>query len=144
MAYTNIKSKFIKELIQGRSYEHSGYIDKLINIERTILNGGPTGWASAVCFHHRKSEYPAEYEIVAKGRKIVGSAQKRGKRALLQQGSIFVSNIDNGAYSVLRNSYEEQNAVSIEAVLGRKVSFEELSKVLTKGFEEKLGIEFSE
>jgi lipoate-protein ligase A len=34
--------------------------------------------------------YPAEYEIVYNGKKIVGSAQKRGKRTLLQQGSVFV------------------------------------------------------
>ncbi|MEE8638552.1 MAG: lipoate--protein ligase family protein, partial [Candidatus Margulisiibacteriota bacterium] len=92
---------------------------------------------SQLCF-----SYPAEYEIVVDRKKIVGSAQKRGKRALLQQGSIFVSNIDNSAYSVLKNSYEKQNAVSIEAVLGRKVSFEELSKALIKGFEERLGVKF--
>jgi len=92
---------------------------------------------SQLCF-----SYPAEYEIVVKGKKIVGSAQKRGERALLQQGSVFVSNVDNGAYSVLKNSYEEQNAVSIETVLGRKVSFEELGKALISGFKERLDIKF--
>jgi lipoate-protein ligase A len=92
---------------------------------------------SQLCF-----SYPAEYEIVVKEKKIVGSAQKRGERALLQQGSVFVSNVDNGAYSVLKNSYEEQNAVSIETVLGRKVSFEELGKALISGFKERLDIKF--
>src|SRR3989339_741602 len=40
---------------------------------------------SSLCF-----SFPAKYEVVARGRKIIGSAQKRGRRALLQQGSIFV------------------------------------------------------
>ncbi|MBI5399386.1 hypothetical protein HZB07_02040 [Candidatus Saganbacteria bacterium] len=40
---------------------------------------------SSLCF-----SYPAEYEIVCNGKKIVGSAQKRGRRALLQQGSIIL------------------------------------------------------
>ncbi len=34
---------------------------------------------------------PAEYEIVSHGQKIVGSAQKRGKRAMLQQGTICLN-----------------------------------------------------
>jgi lipoate-protein ligase A len=102
--------------------------------------------------------YPAEYEIVVEGpstsldeardeslgarKKIVGSAQKRGKRTLLQQGSIFVKNTTNGDFSVLKNTYGSQNAVSVEEVLGRKIDFEELSGVLTEGFEERLGIKF--
>jgi lipoate-protein ligase A len=86
--------------------------------------------------------YPAEYEIVVDGRKIVGSAQKRGKRALLQQGSIFVRNMGNGDYSVLKNTYAKESSVSVEDILGREVGFEELSKALVEGFEEKLGVKF--
>src|SRR3989339_1990136 len=48
-----------------------------------------------LCFN-----YPAEYEVVVNGKKIVGSAQKRGRRALLQQGSIFVRRTEEAAYSV--------------------------------------------
>ena len=91
---------------------------------------------AVLCF-----SYPAEYEIVAGGKKIVGSAQKRGKRALLQQGSIFVRNTDKGSFSVLKGPYGRQNAVSVEEILGRKVGFEELSGALVKGFEKGLGIE---
>jgi len=32
--------------------------------------------------------------------------------------------------------------VSVEEVLGREVSFEELSEALLKGFKEELGVEF--
>jgi lipoate-protein ligase A len=64
--------------------------------------------------------YPAEYEIVADGKKIVGSAQKRGKKALLQQGSIC-----------------------IEEYLGIRVKFDEVKNALIAGFSERLGIQFT-
>lgn len=83
---------------------------------------------TGLCF-----SYPAEYEIVVDEKKIVGSAQKRGKRALLQQGSIFVRNTANGG---------EQGAVSVEDILGRKVGFDELGKALIMGFEKELGAQF--
>ena len=100
---------------------------------------------SHLCF-----SYPAEYEIVVDGpstslgasKKIVGSAQKRGKRALLQQGSIFVRNEGNRNLSVLKQPNLKNNAVSVEEILGREISFGELSKSLVKGFEERLGIKF--
>lgn len=78
--------------------------------------------------------YPAEYEIVVGDKKIVGSAQKRGKKALLQQGSIFVRNMADAEFELLKKPYKEYNAVSVEQVLGRKVGFKELSDALVKGF----------
>jgi lipoate-protein ligase A len=93
--------------------------------------------SAGLCF-----SYPAEYEIVVANRKIVGSAQKRGKKALLQQGSIFVKESDDKMFSILKKSYGEQNAVSVESILGRQVSFEELNIALINGFEKMLGIQF--
>lgn len=90
---------------------------------------------AALCF-----SYPAEYEIVVNGKKIVGSAQKRGKRALLQQGSIFVSNTTNGAFSVLKKPYDKENVISIEEILDRRITFEELSRAIIEGFEKVLKI----
>jgi lipoate-protein ligase A len=92
---------------------------------------------AGLCF-----SYPAEYEIVVADKKIVGSAQKRGKRALLQQGSIFVRNTSDELFAVLRRDRGKQKAMSVEDILGRQVSFEELSKALVKGFEEGMGIQF--
>jgi len=85
--------------------------------------------------------YPAEYEIVVDGRKIVGSAQKRGRRALLQQGSIFVRPTDHRLFSVLKKPHDPENSISVEEVLGRKVGFDELSYAISEGFREGLGIE---
>jgi len=85
---------------------------------------------------------PVEYEVVLGGRKIVGSAQKRGKKALLQQGSIFVRNLSREDFVVLKKPFGEYNAVSVEEALGREVGFGELSEVLIRGFEEVLGVKF--
>ena len=87
------------------------------------------GGARGLCFN-----YPAEYEVVAAGKKIVGSAQKRGKTALLQQGSIFIRQTPPGDLSCLKASVAEVNAVSVEDLLGREVSFNEVAAALESGF----------
>ena len=100
---------------------------------------------SQLCF-----SYPTEYEIVVEGpstllgagRKIVGAAQKRGRKALLQQGSIFVQRTPAEAFSVLKRQHDDIDAASVEEVLGREAGFGELSHALVKGFEEKLGVKF--
>jgi lipoyl(octanoyl) transferase len=84
--------------------------------------------------------YPAEYEIVVEERKLAGSAQKRGQRALLQQGSIFVRQPEEPVFSVLKKPCAGHNAVSLEELLGRPVSFNELKEALVVGFREGLGV----
>ena len=100
-----------------------------MNVERRALNVG-------LCF-----SYPAEYEIVVGGRKIVGSAQKRGRHALLQQGSIFVRPNGKGIFSVLKRYHEDEMSISVEEILGRSVGFDELKHALCIGFKKGLGIE---
>lgn len=93
---------------------------------RTVgLRARPT--RNSLCF-----SYPAEYEIVVGGKKIVGSAQKRGKRTLLQQGSIFVRETPAEAYQLLKKPAKGINAISLEKILGREVTFDELSASLIK------------
>ncbi len=89
----------------------------------------------SLCF-----SYPAEYEVVAQGKKLVGSAQKRGRKTLLQQGSIFVKRTEDKAFSILRRPCDDLNAISVEEILGKKVGFEEVSSALIRGFEECLNI----
>lgn len=90
-----------------------------IGVKAEISNQAKGGRQKAqgkrlLCF-----SYAEEYEIVVDSKKIVGSAQKRGKRVLLQQGSIC-----------------------LEEMLGIRVRFEEMSDALIKGFQECLGIKF--
>ncbi|MFH1390418.1 MAG: lipoate--protein ligase family protein [Candidatus Margulisiibacteriota bacterium] len=82
-----------------------------------------------LCFN-----YPAEYEVVVNGKKIVGSAQKRGKKALLQQGSIFIRSTPVKDLACLRKVGNGLNAVSVEEIIGRKVSFNEVAEALANGF----------
>ena len=89
----------------------------------------------SLCF-----SFPAEYEIVCDGKKIVGSAQKRGRKTLLQQGSIFVRRTPDEAFSVLKRRYDHIDAVSVEEIAGREVGFDELSDALIRGFEECFGM----
>lgn len=93
---------------------------------------------TGLCF-----SYPAEYEILWQGRKLVGAAQKRGKKALLQQGSVFVKDNPSDILSLLKRPAQKEElerAVSVEEILGRQVGFEELSQALAQGFKERLGL----
>ena len=118
----------VKAEVRARSTEHGAPLDRARGKRNTGL-----------CF-----SYPAEYEIVVDGQKIVGSAQKRGKRALLQQGSIFVHPTPASALELLKKSHAPLNAISLEELLGRTPSFEEFSTALVKGFQEVFGITFHE
>ena len=99
--------------------------------------GPPKAEHSSLCF-----SYPAEYEVVVGGQKIVGSAQKRGRKALLQQGSIFISPTPVSALAILKKEHAPLNAISIEALTGRAPSFDEFAAALDKGFQETFGINF--
>ena len=74
--------------------------------------------------------YPNEHEIMVNGKKIVGSAQKRGKNALLQQGSIFIAENNQIFNDCIQDqdllSYFKEASISINQVLGRLVSLEEI------------------
>ena len=91
-------------------------ISRKQNVDRRAQNSG-------MCF-----SYPAEYEIVCQGKKIVGSAQKRNRNKLLQQGSIFMKS----------SGQEGENAISVEEVLGRGVSFTQMAEALKLGFKRTL------
>lgn len=84
---------------------------------------------ASLCF-----AYPAEYEVVVNGRKVVGSAQKRGQTGLLQQGSVFVRSVLPADYVVLKRKPSELSAISLEELGGRQFSFAELCEALIIGF----------
>ncbi|NQT29995.1 MAG: lipoate--protein ligase family protein [Candidatus Saganbacteria bacterium] len=108
----------------------------LLGVDARIIGAeGKQETRASLCF-----SYPAEYEIVVDTKKIVGSAQKRGKKALLQQGSVFVRQTEAKAFSLLKQKQNDLNAISLEEVLHRQISFDELSNALIFGFEEVLGV----
>ena len=104
----------------------------------------------------------ARYEIQYRGRKIVGSAQRRYSFpseagdlnvVVLQHGSILFGpshlriveflNTENPD-SILRMKTDlAERSIDLSTILGRSVTFEEVAECVKDGFESEWGIEFS-
>ena len=70
----------------------SKVVNKVLNdfgVESELLRKNSQDYKESrintVCVH-----FPAKYELVLNGAKILGSAQKKGKKALLQQTQLFL------------------------------------------------------
>lgn len=73
---------------------------------------------------------PVGGEVVAAGRKLVGSAQVREGDAFLQHGSILLEDGQDMVSQVTVGNAPQPVATSISALLGRSVSFEEVAEVI--------------
>ncbi len=63
--YTNVKSKYIKNLIQKTNWNDKAYIDDLINLHKLISTDlQKWGFAGGILFHHLKDKYDGEYLIL--------------------------------------------------------------------------------
>jgi lipoyl(octanoyl) transferase len=101
---------------------------------------------SAACF-----EVPSAYEILAGGRKLLGSAQNRRSGFVLQHGSLpLTGDLDRLIDCLVLPSAAEQeklrrslteHATTLEAAAGRPIGFDEAVDALANGFESTLGIE---
>ncbi|MCX5726819.1 MAG: lipoate--protein ligase family protein [Candidatus Saganbacteria bacterium] len=86
--------------------------------------------------------FPASYEITFQGKKLVGAAQRKGRRGFLQQGSIFVENDMEKLFSVLKNKNNEPVKVtSIKEILGKVPDFKKMKDCLISGFKEAIRID---
>ncbi|MGA1792462.1 MAG: biotin/lipoate A/B protein ligase family protein [Thermoplasmatota archaeon] len=121
---------------------------QLTGVESTMAGSAPTRPDPAgqgVCFYT-----PTVYEIVAKGKKIIGSAQTREKLIILQHGSIpidwdidkqlDVMGIPSGNREVFRDLFTTR-ATTISEQLGGRPGFYDLVKNFSKGFEEVFDME---
>lgn len=108
------------------------------------LAPGPAGCAggalgprsSLACF-----AISVPYEIAANGRKLVGSAQRRSRRALLQHGSLPLAG-DPAAIParVWPGSLAAGDVATISAAAGRTVGFDEVAAALAGGIQETLNV----
>ncbi|HEY0408775.1 MAG TPA: hypothetical protein VGE42_00755 [Candidatus Dormibacteraeota bacterium] len=81
---------------------------------------------------------PASHELLsADGRKLVGSAQARRGRALLQHGSVLLEPPRAAAY-LRRPPPDERRGAGLRELLGRPVSREQLAEALAAGFRQTL------
>jgi lipoate-protein ligase A len=101
--------------------------------------------ASAACF-----EVPSAYELVAGGKKLLGSAQNRRAKVVLQHGSLplfgdltrlveCLALPDDHARATLRRNLAD-HATTVEQILGRRVPFDEVAAAMAAGFQEALGM----
>ena len=108
--------------------------------------------SSVACFSSS-----ARYEIQVKGRKLVGSAQRRyvgqnGDEIVLQHGSLLLGPDHKRLTKYLKLSDESDRArlkaemdkktIDLSEVLGRLIAFDECADALSRGFEETWGITF--
>ncbi len=94
--------------------------------------------SSLPCF-----SYPARNEIKVKGRKIVGSAQKRSAHRFMQHGSIPLENDDQllQSVSLLEERREEIRMITVSQAAHRKIDFFLLVKNLILGIQEFFDVE---
>ena len=96
----------------------------------------------------------AKYEIQIGFRKLVGSAQRKYDRALLQHGSIllgdqhldlvhYLKSNGNGLAARARQLLEEKT-VSMETILRRNVTYSEVAACIKQGFEDHFSISFQD
>ena len=99
---------------------------------------------TAVCF-----ETPADYEITADGRKLVGSAQWRAGGGVLQHGSLPLRGdlgriVDLLPFSDGERKYQRdrllQKAITLEEAIGHAVSYERVAEALVAGFGQALNV----
>lgn len=107
------------------------------------------GGASPPCFVSS-----GRFEVVVNGRKLIGSAQRRVGRSVLQHGSLLIDSRHAGLADLIpsltgaereavRRSLEARTA-TLERVLGRPVAFEDVAAAVRKGFAEAWGVELPE
>jgi lipoate-protein ligase A len=91
-------------------------------------------------------------DILAGGRKISGNAQTRRKGCILQHGTVLLDLDPQLMFSLLQVPREKlrgkliedikERVTSLNALLGRPVSFDEASAALAQGFKEALSLDF--
>jgi len=124
------------------------------DIEVVTGQGLRAGSASAACFMMASA-----YEILVGGRKLIGSAQKRGEDVFVQHGSIplridmpltlSVMRVDDklgpsneaGAAMAAKaaTGVEDPGPACLEDAVGRRLTFDEVKSAIVEGFAKYLG-----
>ena len=101
--------------------------------------------ANPVCF-----QYPSDYEITYRGKKLIGSAQARRNRGVLQHGAIPLNGNIDRIVTVLSfpDEYAREtarirlieHATTVSEILGQEASWETLAQCMIEGFNKALNI----
>jgi len=119
-----------------------------LGVSAELSPHGSSGFSSASCF-----TAPGTTDILAHGRKIVGSAQMRTREGFLQHGSIVLKNDLDKLFGVIRSgSTSPQDAIekaaqlmtSVSDEVHRPVSFSEMSAALIRAFSQLEGVHIAD
>jgi lipoate-protein ligase A len=86
---------------------------------------------------------PVGDEIIAEGKKLVGSAQRRTRKTFLQHGSIPLAGDHTVLDAVWPGSLDRSAATTVSAAASRDVSYAELTTGIVGAFERKLNVSLS-
>lgn len=86
---------------------------------------------------------PVGDEVTVEGRKLVGSAQRRTRKAFLQHGSIPLTGDHRLLNAVWPGSLEQGVATTVSAAAGRNVGYNELTAGIVRAFERRLNVNLS-
>jgi lipoate-protein ligase A len=116
-----------------------------IPAEVQAISQGTNNGNSPVCF-----AVPSSYEITATGKKLVGSAQARRQVGMLQHGSLPLwgdhTRLVQGLHYADADSRQAVasrlavRATTVEAVLGRRIAWEEAALAFNTAFEQVLNL----
>jgi lipoyl(octanoyl) transferase len=120
-----------------------------LSVEMKEGPGGNHGSFNPVCF-----EVPSAYEITVQEKKLIGSAQARRKEGVLQHGSLPLKGNLARITDALNFTDETdrkdaarrllERATTVEAVLGRNVSWGEAAQAFNNAFEDNLNLHLEE
>lgn len=131
-------NSILKSKWSGRNYQLPVSLLQSIQMKESKKKNS----VSKICFAE-----PARYEIMVNDKKLVGNAQKRNKRALLQHGSIPLDKTDPKIFDALKNEEDRKslvkNSTSIRSVLKKNIMRSKVIDALIKGFEKGFGIKFN-
>jgi len=87
---------------------------------------------SSTILHHPAAcfAFPTGGEVLVAGRKLIGSAQVRMRSAFLQHGSILLDGSQDIVSIVSRQRSAAGGETTLSAVLGRRVSFDEVANAI--------------
>jgi len=121
--------KISKGLLQGL---------KNLNLTPTLNTKVLTKQKSPVCFND-----PSWYEILVKNKKIIGSAQKRINKKILQHGAILLSINTKKYLSLFKNQKTnlKNRITSINNESKTKITLTKLKKAIKQGFKTSLNLQ---
>ena len=97
-----------------------------VSLEENVFSGKDNNF---FCFNN-----PTKYDLLVDGKKVCGSAQRRYRDTILQQGSLILRTPGDPAFW--------QKATGLEEVLQQKISWPEICAALQKSFTAELQLNF--